>query len=182
MTPAGIEPATFRFVAQHLNLCASATTYTTLLHNAEQDNCHTAYGSLVSSKKNGLQKSRPSRLGGRIKWRNSSEVHQIVGLADITVTICNVCGTYLKVNRREAFATCWRANRVSTAWWDDMWIFCETLGRVVFMGDLGSNSSWKSGADNFFTFFRRVSITHGQAAWEKFCSWRVKLPLFPLLS
>ena len=26
MTPAGIEPATFRFVAQHLNHCATAVT------------------------------------------------------------------------------------------------------------------------------------------------------------
>jgi len=25
LTPAGIEPATFRFVAQHLNHCATAT-------------------------------------------------------------------------------------------------------------------------------------------------------------
>jgi len=27
MTPAGIEPATFRFVAQHLNHCATAVSY-----------------------------------------------------------------------------------------------------------------------------------------------------------
>ena len=27
MTPAGIEPATFRFVAQHLNHCATAAQY-----------------------------------------------------------------------------------------------------------------------------------------------------------
>jgi len=27
MTPAGIEPATFRFVAQHLNHCATADYY-----------------------------------------------------------------------------------------------------------------------------------------------------------
>ena len=27
MTPAGIEPATFRFVAQHLNHCATAVPY-----------------------------------------------------------------------------------------------------------------------------------------------------------
>ena len=27
MTPAGIEPAAFRFVAQHLNLCATAVPY-----------------------------------------------------------------------------------------------------------------------------------------------------------
>ena len=26
LTPAGIEPATFRFVAQHLNHCATAVT------------------------------------------------------------------------------------------------------------------------------------------------------------
>jgi len=28
MTPAEIEPATFRFVAQHLNHCATAVNYT----------------------------------------------------------------------------------------------------------------------------------------------------------
>jgi len=27
LTPAGIEPATFRFVAQHLNHCATAVPY-----------------------------------------------------------------------------------------------------------------------------------------------------------
>jgi len=27
MTPAGIEPATFRFVVQHLNHCATAAPY-----------------------------------------------------------------------------------------------------------------------------------------------------------
>ena len=27
MTPAGIEPATFRFVAQHLNHCATVVPY-----------------------------------------------------------------------------------------------------------------------------------------------------------
>jgi len=27
MTPAGIEPATFRFVAQHLNRCATAVLF-----------------------------------------------------------------------------------------------------------------------------------------------------------
>ena len=27
LTPAGIEPATFQFVAQHLNLCATAVRY-----------------------------------------------------------------------------------------------------------------------------------------------------------
>ena len=27
LTPAGIEPATFRFVAQHLNHCATAVVY-----------------------------------------------------------------------------------------------------------------------------------------------------------
>jgi len=30
MTPAGIEPATFRFVAQHLNHCATAVKKNTL--------------------------------------------------------------------------------------------------------------------------------------------------------
>ena len=29
LTPAGIEPATFRFVAQHLNYCATAVPLTT---------------------------------------------------------------------------------------------------------------------------------------------------------
>jgi len=28
MAPAGIEPATFRFVAQHINLCATAVPLT----------------------------------------------------------------------------------------------------------------------------------------------------------
>jgi len=28
MTPAGIEPATFRFIAQHLNHCATAVPHT----------------------------------------------------------------------------------------------------------------------------------------------------------
>jgi len=28
MIPSGIEPATFRFVAQHLNHCATAVPYT----------------------------------------------------------------------------------------------------------------------------------------------------------
>jgi len=32
MTPAGIEPATFRFVAQHLNHCASAGTAVTYIY------------------------------------------------------------------------------------------------------------------------------------------------------
>jgi len=31
MTPAGIEPATFRFVAQHLNHCAAAVPNTAIL-------------------------------------------------------------------------------------------------------------------------------------------------------
>jgi len=31
LTPAGIEPATFRFVAQHLNHCATAVPYDDVL-------------------------------------------------------------------------------------------------------------------------------------------------------
>ena len=31
LTPTGIEPATFRFVAQHLNHCATAVTTTTII-------------------------------------------------------------------------------------------------------------------------------------------------------
>ena len=34
MTPAGIEPATFRFVAQHLNHCATAVSRMVLVHCA----------------------------------------------------------------------------------------------------------------------------------------------------
>jgi len=30
LTPAGIEPATFRFVAQHLNHCATAVPYSVI--------------------------------------------------------------------------------------------------------------------------------------------------------
>ena len=33
MTPAGIEPATFRFVAQHLNHCATAVPIIYCVHN-----------------------------------------------------------------------------------------------------------------------------------------------------
>jgi len=33
MTPAGIEPATFRFAAQHLNHCATAIPCFLLFHN-----------------------------------------------------------------------------------------------------------------------------------------------------
>ena len=41
MTLAGIEPATFRFVAQHLNYCATAVPYGTIQEvNIEQT--HTA--------------------------------------------------------------------------------------------------------------------------------------------
>ena len=32
MTPAGIEPATFRFAAQHLNYCATAVVAAVLLN------------------------------------------------------------------------------------------------------------------------------------------------------
>jgi len=37
MTPSGIKPATFRFVAQHLNHCATATTNlrSVILQNSE---------------------------------------------------------------------------------------------------------------------------------------------------
>jgi len=36
MTPAGIEPATFRFVAQHLNHCATAVKVGGSLNNASE--------------------------------------------------------------------------------------------------------------------------------------------------
>ena len=38
MTPAGIEPATFRFVAQHLNHCATVPWY--CIHHKSQKNQH----------------------------------------------------------------------------------------------------------------------------------------------
>ena len=127
-----------------------------MCHNAEQDTFETSYGSLVSAfvpaslsskKKNGHQKSRPSGFGGRIKWRNTAEVHQIVGLADITVTICNVCGAYLKVNRTEAFATYWRAKRVSTIhsmmrWYVDIvWIYRAWRSSVGIATELRAGRS-----------------------------------------
>ena len=39
MTPSGIEPATFRFVAQHLNHCATAVPYICIntLHKGGND-------------------------------------------------------------------------------------------------------------------------------------------------
>jgi hypothetical protein len=33
MTPSGIEPATFQFVTQHLNHCATAVTHLIALHH-----------------------------------------------------------------------------------------------------------------------------------------------------
>jgi len=39
MTPAGIEPATFRFVAQHLNHWATAVSVLWLLNNNNNDMC-----------------------------------------------------------------------------------------------------------------------------------------------
>jgi len=33
LTPAGIKPATFRFVAQHLNHCATAVPTTAVIYN-----------------------------------------------------------------------------------------------------------------------------------------------------
>jgi len=49
LTPAGIEPATFRFVAQHLNHCATAApscvyvffyTYVQLARSVKRKSCH----------------------------------------------------------------------------------------------------------------------------------------------
>jgi len=36
MTPAGIEPATFRFVAQHLNHCTSVVPHYITMHGAKK--------------------------------------------------------------------------------------------------------------------------------------------------
>ena len=40
MTPAGIEPATIRFVAQHLNHCATAVPITIHVPHIKKKNCY----------------------------------------------------------------------------------------------------------------------------------------------
>jgi len=49
MTPAGIEPATFRFVAQHLNHCATAVPH--YINNALYNYCISKKGLLEECNK-----------------------------------------------------------------------------------------------------------------------------------
>jgi hypothetical protein len=49
LTPAGIEPATFRFVAQHLTHCATAVVRQTVLQNFDPYIQNHNLGSRISS-------------------------------------------------------------------------------------------------------------------------------------
>jgi len=69
MSPSGIEPATFRFVAQHLNHCATAVNAVNIewkiqkrimyLNRFLLSSQFTVYGYLSSSSKNSYAKCSP---------------------------------------------------------------------------------------------------------------------------
>jgi len=60
LTPAGIEPATFRFVAQQLNHCATAVPHTAIIRSTQNCNYSLRYCAATS-----LQRGQVGHVGGR---------------------------------------------------------------------------------------------------------------------
>ena len=99
MTPAGIEPVPFRFVAQHLNHCATAVPSCTLSSNVNtplpsneiscvrlEDKLHSNYEFLISAISQGRVTSSCFCTG----WILATEVPSLL-LDELRLSIIEIC-------------------------------------------------------------------------------------------
>ena len=77
MTPSGIEPATFRFVAQHLNHCATAVLLVNVIHKLKPFTGRPAgrpNSRWEDDVRNGLKNMKlvkwAEQVQGRLKWKD----------------------------------------------------------------------------------------------------------------